>query len=411
MNGWKEYKLEDVSSLIDYRGKTPTKTTSGVPLITAKIVKNGVIEKPTEFISHEDYPKWMTRGYPKVGDVVMTTEAPLGEVAQLKDNQVALAQRIITLRGHEGILNNGYLKYFLQSEDGQSRLKARETGTTVTGIKQSELKKVLIPLPDLQTQQSIAEILSSLDDKIELNNQINTNLEALAQAIFKQWFIDFEFPDENGNPYKSSGGKMVESEFGEIPCGWEVAGLLDFVSLTGGGTPKTAIPEYWGGDIPWIAAKDVTPSDGTFIISTEKKITTLGLNNSSAKLLKPFSTVITARGTVGNYCLIPSPMAISQSNYAFKSDENFDFYAFLLTSSLIKEMQQKSYGTVFDTITTQTLKSTKFVKPQCLNICAFEGIVSGIYHLILQNSKENCAIKSLRDQLLPKLLSGQISIA
>ena len=222
MSIWKEYKLSDIADFIDYRGKTPKKTTSGVPLITAKIVKNGAIQEPTEYISFEDYPKWMTRGFPKVGDVVLTTEAPLGEVAQIKDASFALAQRIITIRGKAGIIDNGFLKYFLQSDIGQHRLKERETGTTVTGIKSAELKQVLISAPDYKTQTAIADILSSLDDKIELNNKINAELEALAQTLFKQWFIDFEFPDENGQPYRSSGGKMVDSELGEIPEGWEV---------------------------------------------------------------------------------------------------------------------------------------------------------------------------------------------
>ena len=200
MSEWKEYKLSDVADFIDYRGKTPKKTSSGVPLITAKIVKNGWIQKPNEFISKDDYLTWMTRGFPKVGDVVLTTEAPLGEVAQIKDASFALAQRIITIRGKANLIENGYLKYFLQSSVGQHRLKERETGTTVTGIKSSELRQVLISAPDFQTQTSIAEILSSLDDKIELNNKINQELENLAQSLFKQWFINFEFPNENGEP-------------------------------------------------------------------------------------------------------------------------------------------------------------------------------------------------------------------
>jgi restriction endonuclease S subunit len=239
MTKLKEYKLSDVADFIDYRGKTPKKISSGVPLITAKIVKNGWIQKPNEFISKDDYLTWMTRGFPKVGDVVLTTEAPLGEVAQIKDASFALAQRIITIRGKDNLIENGYLKYFLQSSIGQHRLKERETGTTVTGIKSSELRQVLISAPDFQTQTSIAEILSSLDDKIELNNKINQELETLAQTLFKQWFIDFEFPNENGEPYKSSGGEMEDSELGEIPKGWLVKRLDEISSeITRGYTTK-----------------------------------------------------------------------------------------------------------------------------------------------------------------------------
>ena len=177
MEEWKTDRIENlIDALIDYRGKTPQKDNQGIPLITAKIVKNGRIDTPEEFLAHDDYDSWMRRGYPQIGDVVLTTEAPLGEVAQISYLPVALAQRIVTLRGKEGILDSTYLKYFLQSEIGQKRLSARETGTTVTGIKQSELRKVEITYPSFPTQREIASILKSIDDKIEHNNHINHNL-------------------------------------------------------------------------------------------------------------------------------------------------------------------------------------------------------------------------------------------
>ena len=177
MKEWKQYKLIDIlDKVIDYRGKTPQKTESGIPLITAKIIKDGRILPPNEFIAENNYEKWMVRGIPQEGDVVLTVEAPLGEVAQLDNRKIALAQRVVTLRGKKGVLDNTYLKYFLMSNIGQARLKARETGTTVTGIKQSELREVLIDCPDYTTQIKIASILNAIDAKIELNRQINDNL-------------------------------------------------------------------------------------------------------------------------------------------------------------------------------------------------------------------------------------------
>lgn len=179
-----------LDKLIDYRGKTPKKTLSGVPLVTAKIVKNGTINGYTEYIAEEDYDKWMVRGFPKVGDVILTTEAPLGEVALLKEEKVALAQRIVCLRGKDNVLDNTYLKYYLQSGKGQKSLSERESGTTVTGIKQAELRRVDIEYPAYDDQRRIAAILSSLDRKIELNNKINADLEEMAQAIFKNWLSE-----------------------------------------------------------------------------------------------------------------------------------------------------------------------------------------------------------------------------
>src|SRR5690554_5196953 len=143
MEGWKEYLLSDViEKFIDYRGKTPTKIDSGIPLITAKIVKNGRINEPNEFISFEDYKNWMTRGFPKKNDILLTTEAPLGELAIISDVNIALAQRIITLRCDKQLSHYRFIKYLFESDYGQHLLYSRATGTTVLGIKAAELKKI-----------------------------------------------------------------------------------------------------------------------------------------------------------------------------------------------------------------------------------------------------------------------------
>jgi type I restriction enzyme S subunit len=190
---WQLLPLESVmEAIIDYRGKTPKKRGHGVPLITAKIVKGGRILEPAEFIAEEDYDSWMVRGLPKIGDVVVTSEAPLGEVAQLTSSNVALAQRIVTLRGKEGVLNNDFLLCAMQSSYVQHQLEARASGSTVKGIKQSELRKVLLPIPPEDEQIEIAHHIKTLSNKIELNRQTNQTLEHMAQAIFKSWFVDFE---------------------------------------------------------------------------------------------------------------------------------------------------------------------------------------------------------------------------
>ncbi|MCP3680996.1 MAG: hypothetical protein GY782_12395 [Gammaproteobacteria bacterium] len=181
-----------MEAIIDYRGKTPKKTASGIPLITAKIVKQGRILPVQEFIASSEYDKWMRRGIPEKGDVLITTEAPLGEIAQLDERKVALAQRLIALRGRKNFLDNTFLKYLLQSSYVQHQLHGRASGTTVLGIKQKELRKILLYIPKIKEQQTIAHILGSLDDKIELNRQMNETLEAMAQALFKSWFNDFD---------------------------------------------------------------------------------------------------------------------------------------------------------------------------------------------------------------------------
>ncbi len=191
MGEWREYVLEDVvEKFIDYRGKTPKKKSYGVPLITAKIVKSGRLLEPTEFIASDDYESWMTRGFPEINDLILTTEAPLGEVALIKDKAVALAQRIITLQTNKLICDSIFLKYYFQSGIGQSVLQSRASGSTVEGIKAAELKKLEISLPPLPEQKAIASILASLDDKIDLLHRQNATLEKMAETLFRQWFVE-----------------------------------------------------------------------------------------------------------------------------------------------------------------------------------------------------------------------------
>lgn len=180
MSERKTKKLEDiVTQFIDYRGKTPTKTETGVPLITAKIVKDGRLLPYTEYIAHGSYHVWMTRGIPAKNDVIITTEAPLGEVALMPDGEVALAQRIIVMHTNPDECDSIYLKYFLQWDVGKQCVLNKQSGSTVFGIRAAELKKAQVTILDsIEEQKNIAQVLSTIDHKIELNRRLNDNLAA-----------------------------------------------------------------------------------------------------------------------------------------------------------------------------------------------------------------------------------------
>ena len=175
-----KYKMEDVlEALIDYRGKTPRKSETGIPTLSAKSVKDGYIDYSScYYISPEEYQRFMVRGFPKVGDVLLTTEAPMGNVARLDREDIGIAQRLLTLRGKKDVCDTDYLRYWLKSPYGKAALSSRETGTTVTGIKQAEFRKIVIDLPDIETQKKAVSILLSLERKLEVNNEINNNLVA-----------------------------------------------------------------------------------------------------------------------------------------------------------------------------------------------------------------------------------------
>jgi len=220
---------EITAAIIDYRGKTPPKSASGIKLLTAKVIKDGgVDETRLEYVSEDTYASWMRRGFPRQWDILLTTEAPLGEIALLRSpERIALAQRVILLRGNPAVVNQLYLFAALRSPLVQGRLRQRATGTTVVGIKQRELRMVEIPLPPLATQRKIAGILSAYDDLIENNTRRILLLEEMAQRIYREWFVDFRYPGHENV-------EMVASELGPIPEGWTTGRVSDHVDVIRG---------------------------------------------------------------------------------------------------------------------------------------------------------------------------------
>jgi restriction endonuclease S subunit len=326
---WKEEVLEDcMAAIIDYRGKTPTKTSSGIPLITAKVVKGGRIEKPDEFIAETDYEAWMRRGIPEAGDVVITTEAPLGQVAQLGNERVALAQRLIALRGKQGVLDNTFLKFLMQSRGVQDQLLARASGTTVFGIRQSELRKIILTLPPFSEQRAIADILGSLDDKIEVSRQMNETLEVMTRELFRSWFVDFE-PSRAKREGRATNlpqrlaelfpGAIVSSQNTEIPESWQLKPIGELAVVSGGSTPSTKELSYWeNGTHYWATPKDLSTLTTPVLLETERKITDSGLAQISSGLLPKGTVLMSSRAPIGYLAVAEVPVAINQGFIAMK---------------------------------------------------------------------------------------------
>jgi len=233
----------------------------------------------------------------------------------------------------------------------------------------------------------IASVLSSLDDKIDLLHRQNATLEAMAEALFRQWFV-VEAKEE-----------------------WEEQPLLHHIHLVGGGTPKTSVPEYWNGSIPWLSGGDIVKNHKTFAFASEKNITEEGVACSSAKLLPQYATVITARGSVGKFCLLGKPMAYSQTNYGIlpKNSEMY-FFTFLLIEHIVKELQTAAYGSVFDTITTQTFEETSIALPKMNKMKNFDLLVRVYFEKMFANQTQIRTLEKLRDTLLPKLMSGEVRV-
>ena len=414
------HRLENtMAAIIDYRGKTPRKVSSGIPLITAKIVKEGQIKTPTEFIAEEDYVSWMRRGIPRSGDILVTTEAPLGEVAQLNHQRVALAQRLILLRGKSGILDNRFLKFLMQSEDVQDQLRARATGTTVLGIKQKELRQIELALPPIFEQRAIAHILGTLDDKIELNRRMNETLEEMARALFKSWFVDFD-PVRSKMEGRDPGlpkhladlfpNRLVDSELGPIPEGWEVKALSSFGEIVTGKTPSTKEAAYFGNDVPFLRIPDMHGK--VYVLQTQMMLSNRGVSSQPQKTLPPDSVSVSCIATPGlvvlNHC---TTQTNQQINSIIPWDRSLSRYIYWSCRQLSSEIKIGGIGgSVFGNMNKSTFSSLQVLNPERAIIQAFDQLVLPMHASILANEEQNQILSQVRDTLLPKLLSGELKV-
>ncbi|MDI1445955.1 restriction endonuclease subunit S [Polyangium sp. 6x1] len=403
-----------MAALIDYRGKSPTKTTSGIPLVTAKVIKDGRILAPDEFIDPADYDSWMRRGIPQAGDVVMTTEAPLGEIAELNGEKVALAQRVITLRGDRNLLAPKFLKYLMLSDGVQEQLRARATGTTVLGIRQSELRKVALRLPPLNEQRSIASLLGVLDDKLELNRRMNRTLEALASALFKSWFVDFD-PVQAKRVGRSPVGvpdaalpllpkHFEDSELGPIPQGWTTC-------------PLDSIAEFLNG----LALQNFPPDDGPDLpvikIAQLRAGTSAGAERASAGIPAEYvihdgDVIFSWSGSLLVDVWCGGPGALNQHLFKVTSQQYPKWFYLHWVKEHLLEFQAiaADKATTMGHIRRHHLTDARVVVPKGPLLSALSQVQEPLLAKLVANRVENRTLETLRDTLLPALLSGEVTI-
>ena len=333
---------------------------------------------------------------------------------------------IWVVRAAEGV-DQEFLFYCMASWPFVDFATAGAEGTRMPRARWEHVSRYEIFLPTLPEQRAIAHILGTLDDKIELNRRMNETLEGMARALFKSWFVDFDpvrakmdgrwrrgesLPGMPAELYELFPDGMVDSELGEIPEGWEIGALNDVIELLSGGTPKTAVAEYWNGDIPWYTAKDAPAPSDVFVLDTERKISMEGVENSATRILPAGTTVITARGTVGKIACLGIPMSMNQTCYGIRGASGYpDFFTYLNIRLTVDELQQRTHGTIFDTITRQTFKLVDTAIPPVEAACAFESMIEPVMSRILNNLHISLTLTALRDSLLPRLVSGEVRLS
>ena len=337
-----------------------------------------------------------------------------GKICQVKNLEEGVgfgSTEFLVFRGKQGISDTDFVYYLSRSEVFRNFAEQNMVGTSGRQrVSKEVFSNLELDLPDLPTQKAIAEILSSLDDKIELNNQINQNLEALAQALFKQWFVDFEFPNENGEPYKSSGGEMIDSELGEIPKGWELESLENFGEVICGKTPSKAEPENFGNEVPFIKIPDMHGK--IFITETIESLSIKGANSQKKKLLPQGSVMISSIATVGLVALTTRNSQTNQQINSIIPKHAFQTYFLYFLCLELKPtfLNLASGGAVTLNMNTSTFKSLKVIHPKSDILESFHKRVETIFEQILNLQIESENLSNLRDTLLPKLISGELEV-
>jgi type I restriction enzyme S subunit len=415
--GWKGYTVEDL------RDEGPW--VIGANDIT---IDNQLDLSKAKHISREKYEESPEIMIEKDDILIVKVGSTIGKVAIVNKEigEACINPNSVILKNCK--VNPSYLYYYLISPAGQSFLKNNSSASAQSALNQMTLKEMPVELPDEKTQIKVGKILNDLNSKIELNNRINAELEAMAKTIYDYWFVQFDFPhefktvktDKSGRrtelvevkPYKTSGGKMVWNEElkREIPEGWEVKELNRFSNTASGGTPLSTNKKYYeNGNIPWINSGEL---NSPFIIEGKKFITKAGIENSSAKMFEANTLLVALYGaTAGKVSLLQIEACTNQAVCAIipksKVYTNYLKFAF---DDLYNHMINLSTGSARDNLSQDLIGDLKFIISDEVLLTLFNQIVHPIINKITLNLKENQKLTELRDWLLPMLMNGQVKV-
>ncbi|MFS9280313.1 restriction endonuclease subunit S [Streptococcus oralis] len=405
---------------MDCPHSTPKWQDRGIPVIRNYNLKDGKIDCTNlSFVSEEDYKERVKRAIPEESDIIISREAPMGVVGIVpKEFQCCLGQRLVLLKIDKSKCLPKYLLYTLMSEYVQVQIRRiNQTGSIVSNLNISSLKELKIPLHNFEEQRKIANILSAIDDKIQINHQINQELEAMAKTLYDYWFVQFDFPDQNGKPYKSSGGKMVYNPElkREIPEGWEVEKLGELIQLERGVTyAKSDIVEKTTNDaIGVLRATNITRNVmdlNDLVYLTKDKI-----NNK--QIIKQNETLIVmssgSKEHLGKNAINYYEEVIGFGAFCSKIvPQKYSAYinTFLQSSEFKCYLLKQSMGTNINNLTNSDILDCRIILPNEEILDKFENIVEKNIKLISNNYIQNQELTQLRDWLLPMLMNGQVKV-
>ena len=397
-------QLKDICDIYDCPHTTAKDEGKGYPLVrTPNVGKGRLILDGIHRVSEDVYNSRNARAIPEEGDLILAREAPVGNVSIIMDGQhVCLGQRVVLIKPKRELVDPYFLTYYLLSAEVQHRLKNHANGAVVAHLNVSDIRNLWVTLPELEEQVAIGKILRSIDDKIEVNRQINDNLEQQAEALYKSWFIDFEpFCEE----------EFIESSLGSIPTGWKVGQLSDVCEIVGGGTPSKNRPEYYcERGIAWLTPKDLSVSKSKFSSRGSEDITPEGYKNSSTKLMPRGTVLFSSRAPIGYISIATNEICTNQGFKSAVPGIAGTGYLYYFLKANTDKIESKASGSTFKEASGALMKSLEIIIPADGILNQFEAELAPILNKQENIASEIQALTTLRDTLLPKLMSGELKI-
>ena len=398
-----EVVLNDICELIvDCPHSTAYDEGTGYPLVrTPNIGRGRLIYSGMHRVCEEVYNKRNARAIPQTNDLIFAREATAGNVALIRAGEkVCLGQRTVLIRPNANLVNPAFLTYHLLAPEQQYKLLSTANGATVAHVNMPTIRNLKLSLPPLATQHRIATILSRYDSLIENYQKQIKLLEEAAQRLYKEWFIDLRFPGhENTN--------IVDG----VPEGWEKKKISDVCETVGGGTPSTKVPAYYkGGRIKWVTPTDITRNNCICLLDTDKKITEEGLRNSSTKMVPAGTILMTSRASVGYFGIADFEVCTNQGFISCIPIPNMQMYLLFNLMSRVDEIRQKAGGSTYLEISKSVFRNFDIVCPSEIILLQFQDKASLVLKKEKTLSLQLRLLTEARDRLLPKLMSGEITV-
>ncbi|NMX57925.1 restriction endonuclease subunit S [Pseudomonas sp. WS 5146] len=421
---WSSLTLKEAGVvLIDCDHRTPPAANEGYPYIAIPQLKNGHIALDgARLISQADYIDWTKKLKPQANDVIVVRRCSSGDSAHVPAGlDCAIGQNLVILRASGDRVLPSFLRWLLKGPQWWYQVsKFINVGAVFDSLRCRDIPNFELTIPPLDQQAKIASILGALDDRIILLRETNATLEAIAQALFKSWFVDFDPVYAKAEGLEPEGldpataalfpDSFEETELGYVPRGWFVKPIGDAVECIGGGTPNTKDPSYWEpAEHAWTTPKDLSGLQSPVLLGTERKLSTLGLAKVSSGLLPAGTLLLSSRAPIGYLAIAQIPIAVNQGYIAIPSGGDLSPLYLLFWCRLNMDgIKARANGSTFMEISKKAFRPIPALVPSADVLAAFANVAEPLFERLIKNERQAQILTQLRDILLPRLISGQL---